>query len=525
MPIGKVSGGQPQNKSDGDSSEKKMTETVENKARKASDSEIKEIINKASTYSNDEDKYKAAARLAQNQMIDDDEANEEKLKAAIDEYYGQMGAERSADDVRSGGNWWNQTVSDLKDFIEGTTAKGGEALNWAFDNSIGNAVGMIDPDAGKVVQNLFDGKDLQAVVDLGADVALSALGPVGWAAVVGKNAIQQSDNLARAAYGYDPITLGELSDEERWGSGIEGGLGTALSAIPVAGKTGNFIKGAGRVEKAASKAAGETAEGAAESVVKRGGLGGAVDVIRSQRALENQAIRANRINRMAGSKIVDVPEVPKHESIRSILKQAKEASDDLPRQGFGEYLNEVKDYANKANPFSKNRLDRVGRVDARDALRSLSPGSIALDRAKAKTMQRNSRELKSALKKAGEDEEAIEKVYKKFGKSGIGDRIGATIASQGAGIGGITLAGLSQGENYGDMFENPGAATVALSVLPAALAPKKRAIGLRGMLNPLIPSMAYGVNEAMKQSNRVLESRDIETDIDADELLKALKLR
>ena len=107
--------------------------------------------------------------------------------------------------------------------------------------------------AGDDFRNLFNGEDLAVIPDMLEDVALGALGPVGIAAAVGKNAAQRTDQIVEALSGRDSVTGEKIGLDRRIGKGGEALLGTALSALPGVGKLAS--KGIVGAEEAAAKAA------------------------------------------------------------------------------------------------------------------------------------------------------------------------------------------------------------------------------------------------------------------------------
>lgn len=198
-----------------------------------------------STGSNADDvKYKMAVESARNNLKDQENAGERELKSEIDSELKKLGASKSGSELR-GETAFTQALDGARGFIDDATLAGGNAIDWVFDNTLGNLTGaVLGEDAGNSIKDLMDGKDLQGAVDVASDIGLSLLGPAGWAAMVGKNAIQQSGNIMDAFAGKDRVTREEFDGGEVAANLVEGLGGVALSAVPVVGKMRNLGKAA-----------------------------------------------------------------------------------------------------------------------------------------------------------------------------------------------------------------------------------------------------------------------------------------
>lgn len=202
----------------------------------------------------DEVKYKMAVEAARNNLKDQEGATDRELKTEIDNELKKLGASKSGADLR-GETAFSQALDMGRGFIDDATLAGGNLLDLVFDNTVGNAATFfLGEDTGNEVRNFMNGEDLQGVVDVGTDIALSALGPAGWGLMLGKNAIQQSGNIMDALSDRDRVTLEEVDATERGANLLEGVGGIALSAVPVLGKAKNLAK-AGDLAKTAAKSA------------------------------------------------------------------------------------------------------------------------------------------------------------------------------------------------------------------------------------------------------------------------------
>lgn len=185
-------------------------------------------------FDSDDMKYQMAVELAQDRLSDVQDVDNNILKKEIDNIYeNELGASTTGREHR-GENGFSDVVNNLNDLFTNVNNGIGNVMDFAFDNTIGNIAGLW---GGKdSVQNMFSGEDLAIIPDIIEDVALASLGPAGIAAAVGKNLIQQSDNIAEAALGKDTITQRSIDAPERIAKGALG-LGTAaLSGIPGVGK-------------------------------------------------------------------------------------------------------------------------------------------------------------------------------------------------------------------------------------------------------------------------------------------------
>lgn len=229
---------------------------------KASHSEKKQAAKDYSAANNsnsDEVKYKVAVEAAKNNLKDQPDVDERELKAEIDNELKHLGASKSGAAIR-GESPFSQALEGARNFIDDATLAVGNGVDWLADNTVGNFIGLFDKDLSNVAKNFMDGKDLQAIVDVASDVGLAALGPAGWAAMLGKNAIQQSDNIIEGITGKDSTTMEDVNSPAKLAEGL-GGL--ALSAVPVAGKIKNMAGFLKTVPKAS-----EGAEATTKAIVK-----------------------------------------------------------------------------------------------------------------------------------------------------------------------------------------------------------------------------------------------------------------
>ena len=173
----------------------------------------------------DEAKYQAAVEKAREEIGDKDVSRDE-FKRIIDKYFKELGASKTGREMR-GENGWTDFVGGVNNVINGVNTTVGNAVDFAWDNTVGNVGGLISKDLGNDIKNMATGKDLALVPDIASDVALTVAGltPV----VVAKEAFRNADNFKEAATGKDSVTLEDLGDEQRF---AKAGLGRNRRRTP-----------------------------------------------------------------------------------------------------------------------------------------------------------------------------------------------------------------------------------------------------------------------------------------------------
>ena len=211
----------------------------------------------------DEQKYAAANELAKQDLSGQSGITRGQYKEAIDKRLGELGSSKSGREIR-GDNYWTDFVTGVNDAIDTVNTGIGNAVDWTFDNTVGNLAGLVNDDAGEAVKNFANGSDLAFIPDMASDVLLATVGGVpGLLAVLGKEAFRSSDTLGKAITGKDAITQENLDAGERWANAGLGTLGLALAAIPGAGKAKNIAAMAS--DKGAKKTAETAAKGFADA--------------------------------------------------------------------------------------------------------------------------------------------------------------------------------------------------------------------------------------------------------------------
>lgn len=215
----------------------------------------------AAEESSDPDAFKYALAV---DIVDSNVGNEQTLgdnayKQAIDAVYDKMKPSVSGREMR-GENIITDFVNLLDDGIDAVNHGIGTGIDFLWDNTVGN-LGGLGAMGGAALGNMFFGEDNDLgevfeqgrdavgdwvtpetgamVSDMLIDLGLSVIPGVGTGLVLGKNAIQNSENIYEFMTGTDDIT-GEQLDPTQWlFKGVTGIGGTALSALPGSGNVKN----------------------------------------------------------------------------------------------------------------------------------------------------------------------------------------------------------------------------------------------------------------------------------------------
>lgn len=213
-------------------------------------------------------KYAAAVELAKQALSNKDDVDDKLFKDTIDQQFQTLSPDdgMTGRDMR-GENLWTDLVGGAKDAINGFNSAVGNGLDAVWDNTLGGITGTKDA---------FNGQDLAIVPDIAEDILLTAVPYVGPALAMGKNAVQQSDNIAEGLSGYDSITGEKIDGGQQAAKLGEAALSTALSGIGGIGKANRALKAeklgkdlaeetgvtASKLDKAAQRVAEATPENA-----------------------------------------------------------------------------------------------------------------------------------------------------------------------------------------------------------------------------------------------------------------------
>lgn len=185
-----------------------------------------------------------------------------EYRNAVDDYYNQLQGESGADYRFNNGVDNFNPISLLNHAADYVDYGIGTVVDGAWDTVAGGlADAFVSKEAGDTLRNMADA---QSVGNFATGIGLSMLGPAGWAALLGKSAVQSSDELYSALSGIDTVTGLELSDDERAAKAVEAALSVGLSAIPVGGaaaKTAQAVRAGAKGATEATASATAKSEG------------------------------------------------------------------------------------------------------------------------------------------------------------------------------------------------------------------------------------------------------------------------
>ena len=186
-------------------------------------------------------KYQAAVSMAKDELGDD--ATDDELKDYIDQAFSQMDVgDVTGEQMRGQDNPVYKAGSTVNDAIDNVTGFLGNGLDAAW-GGLSNLVGLVDKDSGKAMDEWFTPEMGQAIADTAIDLGLAAIPVAGVPLVVGKNLVQNGDDLTEALTGHDSLTGEELNGWQQLGKGAGAIADTALAALPAVGKTAAYARG------------------------------------------------------------------------------------------------------------------------------------------------------------------------------------------------------------------------------------------------------------------------------------------
>lgn len=392
-------------------------------------SQANTLLADARNVSSDDVKYQTAVDMARMKFQDNETVDESIFKDTIDNYYEQMNPEKTAREMR-GENSWTDFVGSAKDAINGFNTAIGSGIDYVFDNTFGNLVGLVNEDAGDKVKGFMSGEDLAIIPDIATDMALYASG-VGIPVALAKNAIQLSDYMGSAVSGKDSLTLEDLDAGQRAANAALGFGGTLLSAVPGVGKGVNIAKTASK--DAAKKTANEAMKGADKAIVDsiRNGTAAPglvspndlkainaldnLDKTTFQRVIDTMAQDASGLLR-AGT--VDIPsqigkgfrEARNLGSLRGIAKEANKVAKDSNKTAAEIFSQLAKKEGKDVSKFVSK--DAAGRDVFRPPVRSLSPAGRAKARKEGTELAKE--EIDAAEKMTRKKRKALKNEYRQL---------------------------------------------------------------------------------------------------------------
>lgn len=210
-------------------------------------------------YDRDKAAYQIAAQIA-SAYDEDEEGNDLKdpvnMKNLIDRIYVNNmneGVDTYLDPAALRGeydpaNSFNMVIGGMKYGLDKFNEGIGRGIDWLGDTIPG---GFIEATQGKEAadawRNASDGTELAWIPSIAEDIGLSLIPGVGIPLVAGKTAIEESDNLYNGLYGVDPITLEDISPDDRAMDLGSAALNIGLSTIPGFGAAAKGMAKAGKV--------------------------------------------------------------------------------------------------------------------------------------------------------------------------------------------------------------------------------------------------------------------------------------
>lgn len=269
---------------------------------------------KAAEESNDPDayKYKLAVEIVDSQIGNEQTLGDDEYRQAIDATFDQMNPTISGSEMRDEDDLLSGAIRGARGVIDDINYGAGTGIDWLWDNTVGNAAGVIGGglnallggdfedsfnDVKENVSNWVTPETGSMVSDMLFDLGLSAIPGIGIPLAIGKNAIQNSENIFEGITGVDDIT-GEKIDGGQQVAKIATGLGgIALSALPGLGKA----KNASKVAEAGRQAIDEI--GDAADVAKMLKAGDYESVLRA--GVKNPNMMTDDMNKLATSGIAE----------------------------------------------------------------------------------------------------------------------------------------------------------------------------------------------------------------------------
>lgn len=186
-------------------------------------------------------KYQAAVSMAKDELGED--ATDDELTDYIDQAFSQMDVgDVTGEQMRGQDNLVHKAGSTVNDAIDNVTGFLGNGLDAAW-GGLSDLVGLVDKDSGEAMDEWFTPEMGQAIADTAIDLGLAAIPVAGVPLVVGKNLVQNGDDLAEAITGHDSVTGEELNGWQQLGKGAGAVADTVLAALPAVGKTAAYARG------------------------------------------------------------------------------------------------------------------------------------------------------------------------------------------------------------------------------------------------------------------------------------------
>lgn len=227
------------------------------------------------TDNSDGHKYQVAVERAR--QIAGDDVSESQMRDLVDAEFAKLNPTATGEQMRGEDNFGARAIGGINDAIDNVTDLAGNGIDLLWDGIVGNAAGLLGGAAGlltgnddwggnanEFVSGLVgdDGNggptiiDTDVLGDVALDLALSAIPGVGVPIMLGKSALQNSNNIREAIEGRDSISGERLDPGQVATKLLATGADVALSALPGIGRARNLTK------------AGQLASGSADDVAR-----------------------------------------------------------------------------------------------------------------------------------------------------------------------------------------------------------------------------------------------------------------
>lgn len=213
------------------------------------------------TDNSDGHKYQVAVERAR--QIAGDDVSESQMRDLVDAEFAKLNPTATGEQMRGEDNFGARAIGGINDAIDNVTDLAGNGIDLLWDGIAGNAAGLLGGAAGLLTGNDDWGRnanefvsglvgddgnegptilDTDVLGDVALDLALSAIPGVGVPIMLGKSALQNSNNIREAIDGRDSISGERLDPGQIATKLLATGADVALSALPGIGRARNLTK-------------------------------------------------------------------------------------------------------------------------------------------------------------------------------------------------------------------------------------------------------------------------------------------
>ena len=213
------------------------------------------------TDNSDGHKYQVAVERAR--QIAGDDVSESQMRDLVDAEFAKLNPTATGEQMRGEDNFGARAIGGINDAIDNVTDLAGNGIDLLWDGIVGNAAGLLGGAAGLLTGNDDWGRnanefvsglvgddgnegptilDTDVLGDVALDLAISAIPGVGVPIMLGKSALQNSNNIREAIEGRDSISGERLDPGQVATKLLATGADVALSALPGIGRARNLTK-------------------------------------------------------------------------------------------------------------------------------------------------------------------------------------------------------------------------------------------------------------------------------------------